>query len=179
MILGYVDVQDRIYDLNFATLRLRVRIEPGPSASESRVAFSQVAGEGARAYRVIGEADVTAEAAMDHDGHRIPLLRAVEGHLYRHEAGLLFFANPGKRDPEDPGFFLVKLRAMPSAVRFFFEDQEGRELISIPNDEILIPRGRFARRGPACPTMSEDWVWPARRNPAGDACTCSSGSPSS
>jgi len=50
---------------------------------------------------------------------------------------LLFFANPGKRDPEDPGFFLVKLRAMPSAVRFFFEDQEGRELISIPNDEIL------------------------------------------
>ncbi len=137
MILGYVDVQDRIYDLNFATLRLRVRIEPGPSASESRVAFSQVAGEGARAYRVIGEADVTAEAAMDHDGHRIPLLRAVQGHLYRHEAGLLFFASPGKRDLEDPGFFLVKLRAMPSAVRFFFEDQEGREMISIPNDEIL------------------------------------------
>jgi len=26
MILGYVDVEDHIYDLNFATLRLRVRI---------------------------------------------------------------------------------------------------------------------------------------------------------
>src|SRR5205807_2883274 len=102
MILGYVDVQDRIYDLNFATLRPPVLIEAGPSAPESRVAFSQVAGEGATSYRVIGEADVTAEAAMDHDGHRIPLLRAVQGHLYRHEAGLLFFASPGKRDLEDP-----------------------------------------------------------------------------
>jgi hypothetical protein len=57
--------------------------------------------------------------------------------LIRHEAGLLFFATPAKRDPDDPGFFLVKLRAMPSAVRYFFEDQEGREMISIPRDEIL------------------------------------------
>jgi hypothetical protein len=137
MILGYVDVQDRMYDLNFATLRLRVRVGPGPTPPGSRVTFSQVAGEGATSYRVIREADTTAEAFMDHDGHRVPLLRPVDGHLYRHEAGLLFFASPGERDPEDPGFFLVKLRAMPSAVRFFFEDQEGREMISIPNDEIL------------------------------------------
>ena len=74
---------------------------------------------------------------MDHDGHRVPLLRPVQGHLYRHVAGILFFATPEQRDPEDPGFYLVKLRAMPSAVRFFFEDREGREMISIPNDEIL------------------------------------------
>src|SRR2546423_11791742 len=74
---------------------------------------------------------------MDHDGRRVPLLRPVEGHLYRHEAGLLFFATPARRDPDDPGFFLVKLRAMPSAVHYFFEDQEGREMISIPRDEIL------------------------------------------
>ena len=137
MILGYVDREDRIYDLNFATLRLRVRVEAGEKGSENRVTFSQVAGAGAASYRVFGEADVTAEASMDHDGHRLPLLRPVEGHLYRHEAGLLFFANPGPRDSEDPGFFLVKLRAMPSAVHFFFEDQEGREMISIPEDEIL------------------------------------------
>ena len=44
MILGYVDVEDRIYDLNFATLRLRVRLETGEGKSETRVAFSQVAG---------------------------------------------------------------------------------------------------------------------------------------
>lgn len=137
MILGYVDSEDRIYDLNFATLKLRVRLEPGASGSETRVAFSQVAGSGAKAYRVLGEADATAEVSMDHDGHRIPLLRPVEGHLYRHEAGLLFFAEPAKRDPDDPGFYLVKLRAMPSAVSYFFEDQQGREMISIPNDEIL------------------------------------------
>ena len=31
----------------------------------------------------------------------------------------------------------MKLRAMPSAVHYFFEDQEGREMISIPRDEIL------------------------------------------
>lgn len=137
MILGYVDSDDRIYDLNFATLRMRVRLEPEADGSGTRVTFSQVAGAGAASYRVIGEADATAEVSMDHDGRRVPLLRPVEGHLYRHEAGLLFFASPAQRDAEDPGFFLVKLRAMPSAVRFFFEDQEGREMISIPHDEIL------------------------------------------
>ena len=137
MILGYVDVEDRIYDLNFATLRLRVRLEPEGSGSGTRVVFSQVAASGAASYKVLGETDATAEVSMDHDGKRVPLLRQVEGHLYRHEAGLLFLAAPGKRDSDDPGFFLVKLRAMPSAVRYFFEDQEGREMISIPNDEIL------------------------------------------
>ena len=137
MILGYVDMEDRLYDLNFATLRLRVRVEAVEGKSESRVTFSQVAGGGSASYRVMGEADAAAEASMDHDGHRIPLLRPVEGHLYRHEAGLLFFASPTTRDPDDPGFFLVKLRAMPSAVQFFFEDQQGRELVSIPRDEIL------------------------------------------
>lgn len=143
MILGYVDVDDRIYDLNFATLRLRVRIEAGAPGKPSRVLFSQVAGAGAASYSIQGEADAVAEVSMDHDGKRIPLLRPVEGHLYRHEAGLLFFASPAKRDPEDPGYFLVKLRAMPSAVEFFFEDQEGREMISIPRDEVL----RIEREG--------------------------------
>jgi hypothetical protein len=137
MILGYVDSEDRMYDLNFATLRMRVRLEAGDRGSSSRVVFSQVAGEGAASYAVAGEADATAEVSMDHDGYRVPLLRPVEGHLYRHEKGLLFFADPATRDAEDPGFFLVKLRAMPSAVRFFFEDREGREMISIPDDEIL------------------------------------------
>ncbi len=137
MILGYVDVEDRIYDLNFATLRLRVRVEAAGAQEGSRVTFSQVAGAGSASYRVLDEADATAEVSMDHDGKRVPLLRPVEGHLFRHEAGLLFFATPAHRDPDDPGFFLVKLRAMPSAVRYFFEDQEGREMISIPRDEIL------------------------------------------
>lgn len=137
MILGYVDSEDRIYDLNFATLRMRVRVETGEGRSENRITFSQVGGAGVASYRVLGEVDATAEMSMDHDGHRVPLLRPVEGHLYRHEAGLLFFASPAQRNPEDPGFFLVKLRAMPSAVRFFFEDRQGREMISIPQDEIL------------------------------------------
>lgn len=137
MILGYVDSEERIYDLNFATLRMRVRVETAQGGSENRITFSQVGGAGVVSYRVLGEADATAGVSMDHDGHRVPLLRPVEGHLYRHEAGLLFFASPAQRDPEDPGFFLVKLRAMPSAVRFFFEDRQGREMISIPQDEIL------------------------------------------
>lgn len=137
MILGYVDSDDRIYDLNFATMRMRVRVEAVERGSEARITFSQIAGGGAASYRILGEADATAEVAMDHDGHRVPLLRPVEGHLYRHEAGLLFLAAPPQRDPEDPGFYLVKLRAMPSAVRFFFEDQQGREVVSIPEDEIL------------------------------------------
>ncbi|HKW43624.1 MAG TPA: hypothetical protein VJP06_05490 [Thermoplasmata archaeon] len=137
MILGYVDKDDRIYDLNFATLRMRVRIEAGTGGKPARAAFSQVAGPGAATYAILRETDAVAEVSMDHDGKRIPLLRAVEGHLSRHDAGLLFLASPTTRDPEDPGYFLVKLRAMPSAVKFFFEDQEGREMISIPRDEVL------------------------------------------
>src|SRR2546422_9866952 len=137
MILGYVDVEDRIYDLNFATLRLRVRVEAAGPKEGSRVTFSQVAGAGSASYRILKEADASAEVSMDHDGKRVPLLLPVVGHLIRHEAGLLFFATPARRDPDDPGFFLVKLRAMPSAVRYFFDDQQGREMISIPQDEIL------------------------------------------
>jgi len=112
-------------------------LEAGQGKAETRVAFSQIAGIGAKSYRVLGETDATAEVSMDHDGKRVPLLRPVEGHLYRHEAGLLFFASPARRDPDDPGFYLVKLRAMPSAVQYFFDDQQGREMISIPQDEIL------------------------------------------
>jgi len=53
MILGYVDVEDRIYDLNFATLRLRVRVEAAGAQEGSRVTFSQVAGAGSASYRVL------------------------------------------------------------------------------------------------------------------------------
>jgi hypothetical protein len=74
---------------------------------------------------------------MDHDGSQVPLLRPVEGHLYRHEGGLLFTAEPRSRDPADPGFYLVKTQAMLGAVRFFFEEQGGREMLSVPQDEIL------------------------------------------
>jgi len=108
MILGYVDVEDRIYDLNFATLRLRVRVEAAGPKEGSRVTFSQVAGAGSASYRILEEADASAEVSMDHDGKRVPLLRPVEGHLIRHEAGLLFFATPAKRDPDDPGFDSVR-----------------------------------------------------------------------
>ena len=137
MILGYVDANDRVYDLNFATLRMKMRIEPAESGPGSRVVFSSTAGAREVAYRVLGESDVTTEVSMDHDGKRVPLLRPVPGQVLRHEAGLLFVAAPTRRDLEDPCFFLVKLRAMPSAVRFFFEDQEGTEIVSIPRDEVL------------------------------------------
>lgn len=137
MILGYLDASGRVYDLTFASSRVKMRIESGGEVPGSRVVFSPAVGAGEVSYRVLGEVDATASAAMDHDGHGVPLLRPVEGHLYRHEAGLLFLAAPKSRDPEDPTFFLVKLQAMPSALKYFFEDQEGTELLSIPRDEVL------------------------------------------
>jgi hypothetical protein len=143
MILGYVDANDRLYDLNFATLRMKMRIEPVESGPGAQVVFAATGGAREVAYPVLGAEDVTAEVAMDHDGKRIPLLRPVPGKAYRHRAGILFIAAPTARDPEDPTFFLVKLRAMPSAVKFFFEDQEGTEIVSIPLDEVL----RMGREG--------------------------------
>ena len=137
MILGYLDKDDRAYDLNFATLKIKIRVETEGSGGKPRIAFYPGGSAVPTSYAVLGEADVTLGVSMDHAGDRVPLLRPVEGHLYRHERGLLFLATPTKRDPEDPTFFLVKLRAMPSAVKFFFEDQEGTELVSIPADEVL------------------------------------------
>ncbi len=135
MILGYVDASDRLYDLGFGTLKMKMHL--GSDSGAERVAFSKASGEGEVAYRVVAQADVTASLAMDHDGHAVPLLRPVGGRGYRHEGGLLFVASPRTRDPGDPGYFLVQVRAMPSAVKFFFEDQEGTEVVSVPTDEIL------------------------------------------
>jgi hypothetical protein len=135
MILGYIDADDRLYDLNFAGLRMRLRFET--ETNRSFVSFTRIRDEGGVRYRILGEASITATVAMDHDGHAIPLLRPVEARLVRHEGGLLIVANPRVRDSTEPGYFLVKVRAMPSAVEFFFEDQKGTEIVSIPNDEVL------------------------------------------
>lgn len=136
MILGYVDTDDRVYDLGFATLRMRIRIESA-DAGGRQVVFSKAGGEGAVASRVTGEAGVTLSVGMDHGGDLLSLLRPVEGRLLRHEKGVLFIASPPSRDEGEPSFFLVKVRAMPSAVKFFFEDRGGTELVSIPADEVL------------------------------------------
>lgn len=135
MILGYVDAEDRVYDLSFATLRTKLQVE-GEGASQV-VQFPGAQGRGEGRFPVLGEAGVTATVAMDHDGDEVPLLRPVEGRLLRHERGLLFVAEPRTRNPEDPGFFLVQVRAMPSAVKYFFEDQQGTEIVSISAEEIL------------------------------------------
>ena len=135
MILGYVDSEDRVYDLSFATLRMQLRLE---AEGDSRfVVFSGGGEPGDRRYRVRLEATASARVAMDHGGHEVPLLRPVEGRLLRHEGGLLFIAEPRSRAPEDPGFFLVQVRAMPSAVAYFFEDREGKEMVSIAEEEVL------------------------------------------
>src|SRR2546428_1482177 len=102
MILGYVDSEDRIYDLNFATLRLRVRVEATTSKERAAVTFSQVAGAGAASYRVLDESDATAEASMDHDGKRVPLFRPAGRPLHRHVAGFLLFDASPQRASEDP-----------------------------------------------------------------------------
>ena len=106
MLLGYVDSNDRLYDVGFGTLKMKMRVESTGRAGEVR--FSKASGEGETGYRITAEADVTASLAMDHDGHAVPLLRPVPGRGYRHEGGLLFVAAPPRRDPKEPGFFLVQ-----------------------------------------------------------------------
>lgn len=144
MLLGYVDANDRLYDLGFGTLKMKMRVES--REGKDHVLFSKVSGEGEIAYRVLASAEITASLSMDHDGHAVPLLRPVEGRAYRHEGGLLFIASPRTRESEEPGYFLVQVRAMPSALKFFFEDREGKEFVSVPRDEVLRvtegPRGR-------------------------------------
>ena len=135
MILGYVDASDRLYDLGFATLKMKLRVESEEGGGS--VLFSKGSDAGEVRYPILAQAGVTASLAMDHDGHPVPLLRPVEGQGYLHAAGLLFLASPRTRDPEEPGYYLVRVRAMPSALKYFFEDQEGTEVVSVPRDEIL------------------------------------------
>ncbi len=135
MLLGYVDANERLYDVGFATLKMKMRLES--AGGTDRVLFSKASGEGEISYPISASADVTASLSMDHDGHGVPLLRPVPGRLLRHSAGLLFVASPPTRDAEEPGFFLVQVRAMPSALKFFFEDREGTEFVSVPKDEVL------------------------------------------
>ncbi len=92
MILGYVDASDRLYDLGFGTLKMRMKVESEGGATVVR--FSKASGEGEVAYRVLAEADVTASLAMDQGGDALPLLRPVSGRGYHHEGGLLFVAAP-------------------------------------------------------------------------------------
>ena len=143
MLLGYVDSNDRLYDVGFGTLKMKMQIESKGGTQEVR--FSKASGEGETPFRVLAASDVTASLAMDHDGHAVPLLRPVQGRGYRHEGGLLFVASPPSRDSQEPGFFLVQIRAMPSAVKFFFEDRQGTEFVSVPKDEVLrVSRGAEA-----------------------------------
>ncbi len=107
------------------------------SGHQGLVVFSPSGGADAKTYRLLGETESTMSVSMDHGGDLVPLMRPVDGRLYRHDRGLLFIANPSNRDPEDPTFFLVKLRALPTAVRFFFEDREGTEFVSVPSDEVI------------------------------------------
>lgn len=136
MILGYLDSEDRAYELNFATLRMRIREEAVPGGG-SQVVFAQSEGKASRAYRVLAEVSATASVAMDYGGDLVPLLRPVAGRLLRLEKSVLFLAEPASRDPGEPSFFLVNVGAMPSAVQHFFEEREGREIVSIPDDEVL------------------------------------------
>jgi hypothetical protein len=135
MILGYVDSSNRLYDVGFGTLKMKMQVESREGAE--RVLFAKATGEGEISFRVQASADVTASLSMDHDGRTVPLLRPVEGRGYRHEGGLLFIASPRKREAEEPGYFLVQVRAMPSALKFFFEDRQGTEFISVPQEEVL------------------------------------------
>src|SRR5437667_7469844 len=132
MILGYVDSEDRMYDLNFATLRLRVRVEQPAPKERARVTFSQVAGAGVASYRVLDESDATAEASMDHDGKRVPLLRPAEGTLFAHKAGSWFFPKRPKRVPEDRGFSSSNCRPFRSAAGSFLRTHKGAGLIWFP-----------------------------------------------
>src|SRR6266699_799455 len=196
MILGYVDSDDRIYDLGFATMRLRVRIEAGEGGA-SRVAFSQVAGSGAASYRVPGDAGSRGSRVLPREAPRDAQRGRV---LLRGPTGPRARLDPAGRGAADRGRGerIHGLRERGERRSAEGEDRvrgplrtgapdwtslggpracAGQGTSDVQGTKPLIRPRSLARPGPTCPTMSRVWVLAARRRASG-RCTCTSGSPS-
>ena len=64
MILGYVDSSDRLYDVGFATLKMRMRVDS--EGGSTSVRFSKASGEGEVAYRVLADKGAVPDYVAGH-----------------------------------------------------------------------------------------------------------------
>lgn len=123
MLLGFLDGQGRGYDLNFRTLKRRLRDAEGTWETEP--------GE------TLG-APVSVEAALFWETERTHLLlRPTSGLAVTSAKRLVFLAGDAvPRTAEEPTTFNVAIRVPPTAVDHLFREMGGREVLEVRREEI-------------------------------------------
>ena len=123
MLLGFLDMHGRAYDLTFGTLKRRLWDEEGDWEREP--------GE------TLGDA-VSVECALFLQTPKSHLLlRPTGGTSRASDRRLVFLAGEhAERNPEEPTRFNVAVRAPPTAVDHLFRERGGREIVEIRRAEV-------------------------------------------
>jgi len=123
VLVGFLDGQGRAYDLNFRTLKRRLRDADGAWDAEAGETFAS---------------GVSVEAAMFLQTPRPHLLlRPTSGTAHTSDGRLLFVAGDRvERTPDEPTTFNVAIRVPRTAVDHLFSDTGGREVVEVRREEI-------------------------------------------
>ena len=123
MLLGFLDGQGRAYDLNFRTLKRRLRDAEG--AWETEPGESLAAG-------------VSVETAMFLQTPRTHLLlRPTRGMALASDRRLLFVAGDDvARTPDEPTTFNVAIHVPRTAVDHLFVEMGGREIVEVGRSDM-------------------------------------------
>ena len=142
VLLGFLDGQGRGYDLNFRTLKRRLRDADGNWETEPGEAFG---------------APVSVEAALFWETDRTHLLlRPTSGLAATSARRLVFLAGEAvPRTAEEPTTFNVSIHVPPTAVDHLFREMGGRELLEVRREEI---RGSTESRAELVLRIEAPWI---------------------
>ena len=142
VLLGFLDGQGRGYDLNFRTLKRRLRDAEGNWETEP--------GE------TLG-APVSVEAALFWEAERTHLLlRPTGGLAVTSPKRLIFLAGDAvPRTAEEPTTFNVSIHVPPTAVDHLFREMGGREVLEVRREEI---HGTTESRAELALRVQAPWV---------------------
>ena len=142
MLLGFLDGQGRAYDLNFRTLKRRIRDADGMWATDAGEALA-------------GEASVEAALFLQTEKPHL-LMRPTSGTARASAKRLLFLAaGDVPRTAEEPTTFNVSVHVPPTAVSHLFAEMGGRELLEIRREEI---QGSIESRAELTVRLEAHWI---------------------
>ena len=148
--LGFVDAHERLYDLNFRTMKRRLRDADGTWDVEPDESLS---------HGVSIEAAMFLEAPRPH-----LLLRPTSGVAYTSDRRLLFLAGETvERSAEEPTAFNVAIHVPRTAVDHLLRDARGREVVEVRRDEM---RGRLESRAELTVKIQAAWLGSGTANAA-------------
>lgn len=141
MLLGFVDGQGRAYDLNFRTLKRRLRDADG--------AWELEPGE-----TLGGGVPLEAALFVQLPSHHL-LLRPTRGTAVASDRRLVFLAQSAERTSEAPTAFNVAIHIPRTAVDYLFRETGGSEIVEVRREEI---RGTMESRAELTLRVEAPWI---------------------